>query len=323
MSTTNFATVARLNTPARFRSTTTKLAELTGGRCISISYRLAPQNPYPAALLDVLVAYLSLLYPPVGSCHSPIQASSIVLAGDSSGANLALALIQIILTARRDQATEVPSVRFHGQTVLLPMPSGLALQSPALDQTNSLPSWYSNGKFDVVQETSPVLLPDYPVCPIWPSLPPRGDVYCETSMLCHPLVSHVNAPYWTGAPPIWISMGEERLSDGAKIVAQTAAKQGVPVRWESYRAMPHNWPMLFPGWWQSARCMQRWANICKAYTQGEIPRTGGEEVNVDGEVKDLDVMNLIDLTHDEVEKLMRANQAKVRPWTGKGLNEKL
>ena len=46
-------------------------------------------------------------------------------------------------------------------------------------------------------------------------------------------------------------------------------------------------------------------------------------MNVDGEVKDLDVMKLIDLTHDEVEKLMRANQSKVRPWTGKGLNEKL
>ena len=66
-----------------------------------------------------------------------------VLAGDSSGANLALALIQIILMARRDQATEVPSVRFHSPTVLLPMPSGLALQSPALDQTSSLRSWYA------------------------------------------------------------------------------------------------------------------------------------------------------------------------------------
>ena len=156
LSTTNFATITRLNSPARFRTTTTKLAELIGGRCISVSYRLPPQNPFPAALLDIIITYLSLIYPPVGSYHSPVAASSIVLTGDSSGGNLALALIRFILTAHQDQAGDVPTVRFHNQTVPLPMPCGVALQSPVLDLTNTLPSWYSNGKFDLVQETSPV-----------------------------------------------------------------------------------------------------------------------------------------------------------------------
>ena len=49
--------------PSTHRPTTKKLAKLTGGRCYSVRYRLAPQNPFPAALLDALVSYLTLLYP--------------------------------------------------------------------------------------------------------------------------------------------------------------------------------------------------------------------------------------------------------------------
>lgn len=167
------------------------------------------------------------------------------------------------------------------------------------------------------------MLPDYPSCPIWPSAPPRGDIYCETSMLRHPLVSHITALPWADALPMWICMGEERLSDGVKVVAQRATKQGVPMRWESYKAVPHNWSMLFPHWWQSPRCMQRWADTCKVYAEGKAPNAGGEEVDIDGEVRALDVAELTTLTQDEVKKLMRASQTKVKPWTGKGANEKL
>jgi hypothetical protein len=67
--------------PATHRPTVTKIAKYTRGRCLSVRYRLAPQNPFPAALLDGLVAYLNLLYPPEGSFHSPVPASEIVFAG--------------------------------------------------------------------------------------------------------------------------------------------------------------------------------------------------------------------------------------------------
>ena len=73
-----------------YRKTTGKLAELTGGRVLAIRYRLAPQNPFPAAILDTLIAYLNLLYPPPGSSHFAVPADSIVLAGDSSGGVLAI-----------------------------------------------------------------------------------------------------------------------------------------------------------------------------------------------------------------------------------------
>jgi acetyl esterase/lipase len=68
--------------PATHRPATKKLARLTGGRCYSVRYRLAPQNPFPAALLDALVSYFTLLYPPPDAFHQPIHPACIVFAGD-------------------------------------------------------------------------------------------------------------------------------------------------------------------------------------------------------------------------------------------------
>lgn len=68
--------------PSTHRPTTKKLAKLTGGRCYSVRYRLAPQNPFPAALLDALVSYLTLLYPPPRAFHEPVDPKHIVFAGD-------------------------------------------------------------------------------------------------------------------------------------------------------------------------------------------------------------------------------------------------
>lgn len=68
--------------PATHRPTTKKLAKLTGGRCYSVRYRLAPQHPFPSALLDALQSYLALLYPPEGAFHDAVKPEHIVFAGD-------------------------------------------------------------------------------------------------------------------------------------------------------------------------------------------------------------------------------------------------
>lgn len=68
--------------PSTHRPTTKKLAKLTGGRCYSVRYRLAPQHPFPSALLDALQSYLALLYPPKGAFHEAVKPEHIVFAGD-------------------------------------------------------------------------------------------------------------------------------------------------------------------------------------------------------------------------------------------------
>jgi acetyl esterase/lipase len=70
--------------PATHRPTTKTLAKLTGGRVYSVRYRLAPQHPFPAALMDALMSYLALLYPPAGAFHEPVKPEHIVFAGDRS-----------------------------------------------------------------------------------------------------------------------------------------------------------------------------------------------------------------------------------------------
>ena len=68
--------------PSTHRASVKKLAKLTGGRCYSVRYRLAPQHPFPAAVLDALLSYFTLLYPPPDAYHEPVKPEHIVLAGD-------------------------------------------------------------------------------------------------------------------------------------------------------------------------------------------------------------------------------------------------
>jgi acetyl esterase/lipase len=87
-------------------------------RALALEYRLSkgyplvnsPQNPFPSALLDSLAGYRYLIE------EIGIQPSNIVVAGDSAGANLALALIRYLKT-----------------TSVLPLPGGLILLSPWAD----------------------------------------------------------------------------------------------------------------------------------------------------------------------------------------------
>jgi monoterpene epsilon-lactone hydrolase len=69
--------------PATHRPISAALARLADRRVFSVSYRLAPEHRLPAALEDVVRAYDWLSAGP----HGPI-----VLAGDSAGGNLVLAL---------------------------------------------------------------------------------------------------------------------------------------------------------------------------------------------------------------------------------------
>ena len=299
---------------ASHRIPCSRLAHLTKGRCFNVRYRLAPQNAFPAALLDALVAYLSLLYAPPGSYYEAVPANHIVFAGDSAGAGLSLALVQLLLQINRTAATG-QSIQIHSTTSILlplPLPAGAALNSVWCDLTRAMPSIDTNYHYDYLP---PPMTNDqvarFPADSIWPTDPPRGDLYCEVNMLCHPLVSPIAAKDWSGSCPLWLGCGEEMLGDEGKIIASRAADQGVKVQWAQWGTMPHCFALILIGSPMGKRYFQDWAGFASkvVVSNGQQIETGGIffEAKTQKEVP-VDVQTLSPLSDEEMRSRMEGAQ---------------
>lgn len=72
-----------------------------------------------------LLTYL-YYYPPARAFKKPVAASSIILTGESSGANLCFAFLQFLLELGRQHSTLIPNIRFIGKNVSVPSPAGVA-----------------------------------------------------------------------------------------------------------------------------------------------------------------------------------------------------
>ena len=305
-----------MNSPASYTRIVTKLAQMTGARCLTVRQRrLAPQNPFPAALLDVFHAYMSLLAPPPGSPHGAVPASSIILAGDSSGACLALTLLQVLLILRRQNLAS--NVDHHGRKVDIELPAGVTLISAVGELTNSLPSYKRNASADVFPDILPYIQPGFPPCKIWPSEPPRGNLYCDAPTLCHPLASPMASKDWTGSPPIFFASGQEMIVDAVKVIAQTAFNQGTTVVFQEYEAMPHIFLWTCAGSPQSEKCWNDWTNFCKAIRQGKTVACRAVLVEPKGlHERELDISRLTPLTADEACSMIREAVKGMRSFTG-------
>ncbi|PQE29811.1 lipase esterase protein [Rutstroemia sp. NJR-2017a WRK4] len=261
--------------PVTHRYTTSALARETRGRCFSIRYRLAPQNPFPAALLDAFVAYLSLISPPAGAFHTPVPPSNIVLSGDSSGAGLATSLHLLLSTLPR---ICINRLSFGGRDVSLSANAvaGLAITSPWLDVSRSLPSVLNNVPYDIIAPPSldyTITHPNFPVDSVWPTSPPRVETYCEATMVTHPLVSPLAArtEHWRDGPPIYVSIGWESMQDEAEVFARRAYLAGNTVIFDGYVGMPHCFAMM--PWNEAGRtAFNKCASFCKAAVEGSLER---------------------------------------------------
>lgn len=305
------------NEPASRLKVFSKLAQMTGGRVYAVNQRLAPQNPFPAALLDVFLGYLSLLSPPSGSVHEAVPASSIIFAGDSSGMTIVLGLIQVLLIIQK--RGWAPNVPFYGKNVKLAIPAGVTGISAVAELTNSLPSHRANNYLDVfLGDIPPWSLPDFPSCEIWPTKPPRAHIYCEASMLAHPIVSPAASSEWSGSPPLWFASGQEQILDSVRVVTQVAAEQGVPVVLKEYEALLHCFPIVFRDSAQAAKVWEEWADVCKALVSGEQLQSRAARVRVRG-LKEQEVPfdQLTSLTLEDVRILMRQATRRLPIYRGK------
>ncbi|KAL9087920.1 MAG: hypothetical protein Q9159_003362 [Coniocarpon cinnabarinum] len=294
------------------RPVTSTLASLSGGRVFALNYRLSPQHPFPAPVLDLLIAYFTLLHPPPGATHSPVDPSHIVLAGESAGAILGAALIQCLLHIRR-QNPQNPTVTFNGRQVPVALPAGLAVLSPAFDIGLSLPSFERNNDRDWIWGADPRIRSNFPADDVWPSDPPRVMPYCHDSALAHPMLNTtaVALEDLKGFPPVWIAAGKaETLVDGTMVVAKDVALAGGEVELVLYEGMPHIFPLIMREMPQTQDCMRRWAEACrnmaKRSADASQPRVFENKATIIelGELKEriVDVTKTTDLDVAEVRK---------------------
>lgn len=186
------------------RTITSKLADSTSMDVLSFDYRLAPEHPFPAALEDGLKIWDHLMLLGYG-------ARDIIVAGDSAGGNLALALVH----------------KLKQQERLLPR--GLILLSPWTDLTASGKTHQTKAEID------PILNARY--------LEEVTEAYAGGRDLTDPLVSPLFGDF-TGFPPTYIQVGgnEILLSDSTRL-HKKMLKADVSAHLEVFRGMWHVFQM--------------------------------------------------------------------------------
>ncbi len=184
------------------RAMVSRIARASNARALLIDYRLAPEHPFPAAVEDAIVAYKWLL----AQGYKPAR---IVVAGDSAGGGLTLALLLAIRDAN------------------LPMPAGAVPISPWTDLEGTGESVRTRAARDVMVTQE--------------DLAHSAKQYYGTHDPKDPLVSPVQANF-RGLPPMLIHVGDaEILLDDATRVAKRAKLDGVDVELEVWDDMPHVW----------------------------------------------------------------------------------
>ena len=185
------------------RRMVTEAGRGAGMRTLAIAYRLAPENPFPAAYDDVLKAWRFLR-------NQGIPAARIAIGGDSAGAGLAVALINQL----RDAHEELPACAW--------------LVSPWTDLTMSGSTLASKDAVD------PLIHKNY--------LNELADAYLTPGMdRKDPRVSPLYADL-RSFPPTLIQVGSaETLLDDATRFAAVAGAADVPVTLEIWPYMIHAW----------------------------------------------------------------------------------
>lgn len=192
---------------ASHRGLISRLSKASGARALAIDYGLAPERPYPAGLDDSLAAYRWLL-------AQGVEPSTVVIAGDSAGGNLALAT----LLALKDAGD--------------PLPAATVLLSPWTDLEGTGESMVARKDLD------PMITPD--------PLNGVGQMYANGASLRDPLVSPLYGDL-ASLPPMLIHVGDhEVLLDDSTRLAERAKAAGVDTNLDVWPEMIHVWQFFAP-----------------------------------------------------------------------------
>lgn len=191
---------------------------------LSLDYRSAEQEPYPAALNDAVEGYQWLL-------EQGYEASQIVVSGDSAGGGLSLAMTLWL--------------RDHGEK----LPKCLLLGSPWADLSQEGESYTYNRKKDSFFGS----LDDNAIGKR--SLP---TTYADGDSVYNPYISPVYAEY-EGMPPMLIQVVDtEMLLSDSLTVAERAQAAGVPVEVKEYKGL---WHVFYVGEARFREQKEAWSTI--------------------------------------------------------------
>jgi epsilon-lactone hydrolase len=171
-------------------------------RTLAVGYRLAPENPFPAALDDAAAAFEFLL-------GQGIAASRIAIAGDSAGGGISLATMVRLRDAGR------------------PLPGCAWLVSPWVDLE------MTGATIDSKAAIDPLIHREY--------LGELASAYLGGADPRQPLASPLHAEL-AGLPPVLVQAGsaETLLDDSVRIAGRLGAAD-VPVTLEVWPHMIHAW----------------------------------------------------------------------------------
>ena len=184
------------------RELISRLSRSAGARVLAIDYRLAPENPFPAAVHDSVSAYRWLL-------SQGVEPGQIVVGGDSAGGGLTVAM----LVALRDAEGPLPA-------------AGVCI-SPWADMECAGESMLKSVEGEGTIALDGILR--------------MAKAYLGGADARTPLASPIFANL-KGLPPLLIQVGgaEELLSDATRL-AERAEAAGVDVTMESWEDMFHVW----------------------------------------------------------------------------------
>jgi acetyl esterase/lipase len=193
--------------PKSHRHLIAALSQASGLSVFAPDYRLAPENPFPAAVDDALAVYKALL-------DSGIAADKLAVAGDSAGGGLTIAT----LLAARDKK--------------LPTPACAVAISPWADLSQSGDAYRTRAARDPMITKA--------------GLDQGAAMYLGAADAKTPLASPAFANL-KGLPPLLLQVGtEETLFDDTTALSARAEEAGVEVSTESWAGMVHVWHAFYP-----------------------------------------------------------------------------